>query len=126
MMKFKNVIICDDLRTEINGKDIIIGIYSENIIVPKFPANLLLSLWAQFFANRSGDIPVSMRIQKDKKDLFVVEGIMQVNDYKKIVTMHFSRFPLQVISEGVLVFQMREEKRKWITINETPIMLQET
>ena len=123
-MKFKNVIICDDVRTENSGKDIIIGVYAENIIVPKFPANILLCLWTQFFLNRNGDIPVSFRIQKNKTDLFFYKGMLQVNNYKKIGTMRFPGIPLQVNAEGVLVFQMKEEKKKWITIKEIPIKLQ--
>ncbi len=123
-MKFKNVIICDDVRTENNGKDIIIGVYAENITVQKFPANVVLCLWTQFFANRNGDIMVSFRVQKDKHNLFFAKGIIRVNDYKKIATMRFPGIPLQVGVEGVLVFQVREEKKKWITIKEIPMELQ--
>ena len=123
-MKFKNVIICDDVRTENNGKDIIIGVYIENIIVLKFPANVLLALWTQFFANRNGDILASFRVQKDKNNLFFAKGVIQINDYKKITTMRIPGIPLHVDAEGMLVFQIREEKKKWITIKEIQINLQ--
>ena len=34
------LIICDDLRVEINGKQILIGVYAGDIIFPSFPAKL--------------------------------------------------------------------------------------
>jgi len=33
----QNILFCDEVRTEQSGKDIAIGIYNGNIIVPKFP-----------------------------------------------------------------------------------------
>ena len=33
-------VVCDDLRTEQSGKLIIIGVYTEDVVVPRFPAVL--------------------------------------------------------------------------------------
>jgi hypothetical protein len=55
MRKLKLVcgIVCDDIRREDNGKEIIIGVYSGSIVVPQFPATLLLSLWVGLEAPRA-------------------------------------------------------------------------
>lgn len=36
----KSVLVCDDIRKEVNGKDILIGVYADSIIFPNFPARL--------------------------------------------------------------------------------------
>ena len=42
--KLLSVIVCDDVRTEVTKKEILIGVYSEGIVVPKLPA-VLTSLY---------------------------------------------------------------------------------
>jgi hypothetical protein len=39
-MRLLSAIVCDDIRTELNGKDIIIGCYNNVILLSKVPANL--------------------------------------------------------------------------------------
>jgi hypothetical protein len=41
------VIICDDLRIENNGKPILIGVYSGEIVIPTFPVTLILNFYVQ-------------------------------------------------------------------------------
>lgn len=36
--RVRSVIICDDARQEINGKEILIGVYNDSIIFNQFPA----------------------------------------------------------------------------------------
>jgi hypothetical protein len=38
--KIRSVILCDDIRREDNGKEILIGVYNGVILFPKFPAVL--------------------------------------------------------------------------------------
>jgi hypothetical protein len=39
-IKIRSVILCDDARQEMNGKEILIGVYNDIIIFSKFPAFL--------------------------------------------------------------------------------------
>ena len=44
--KVRYGIVCDDLRIEDNGKQILIGIYNGGIVLNSFPApTMLLTLW---------------------------------------------------------------------------------
>jgi hypothetical protein len=38
--KVKSVLICDDARQEVNGKEILIGVYNDTIVVERLPAML--------------------------------------------------------------------------------------
>jgi len=46
-LEITNCIVCDDVRREITGKDIIIGVYSGDIIVGTLPFVLNLALWIE-------------------------------------------------------------------------------
>ena len=43
-VKLDYAILCDDIRKEDNGKMMLIGIYSGDILVPTFPSKLPLSM----------------------------------------------------------------------------------
>jgi hypothetical protein len=36
----RSLVVCDDIRQEVTGKEILIGVYTDTIIVPQFPAAL--------------------------------------------------------------------------------------
>lgn len=41
------VIVCDDVRKEVTNKDILIGVYAGDIVVPAFPAVLTVAFWIE-------------------------------------------------------------------------------
>ena len=120
-MKFANVIVCDEVRIENTGKYIIIGVYSSNIVAPAFPAELLLSIWSQFYVNRNGDMDVELRVLANNKEITRGTGKFKITNYKEIVTSVFNGIPLQVQGEGMLKFQIREKNGRWKTMKKMPI-----
>jgi hypothetical protein len=42
-----NVVFCDDIRREVSGKEILIGAYSGDIVVPSVPSVLQIAMWVQ-------------------------------------------------------------------------------
>ncbi len=57
-----NVLVCDDIRREVNGKLILIGIYSDSIIVGAFPAALKLRYYVEYLLNESTQTELHFRI----------------------------------------------------------------
>lgn len=45
MLKVDFAILCEDVRTEANGKNILIGVYSGNVLVRQFPLVVHLMYW---------------------------------------------------------------------------------
>ena len=58
MLPFKVVaaVLCDDIRQEQNSKHILIGVYNGGVIVPNFPAQLVVCWWLQVFPNEIGKL----------------------------------------------------------------------
>lgn len=57
-----NVIFCDDVRREVTGKDILIGVYSADIVLPTVPVLFGVSLWIQFLTGGDGVVSAKLRI----------------------------------------------------------------
>lgn len=57
-----NVLVCDDIRREINGKLILIGIYSDSIVVGAFPAALKLRYYVEYLLKEGAQAEVHFRI----------------------------------------------------------------
>jgi hypothetical protein len=65
-------LLCDDVRMENNGKQIFIGVYSDDIVLNTFPVDLLLNAVVKFKANevKSHDVVVSAFADKER----IMEG----------------------------------------------------
>ncbi|TIP70339.1 MAG: hypothetical protein E5X53_28280 [Mesorhizobium sp.] len=57
------VILCDDVRKEITGKDILIGVYSGTINVPAYPVVVPASLWIELEPDAAGTILFRVRME---------------------------------------------------------------
>lgn len=57
-----SLIICDDVRKEINGKDILIGVYSGTISVPVYPSVFPAAFWIEIEPQGVGTIPCRFKI----------------------------------------------------------------
>lgn len=80
-LEHKYTILCDDVRREDNGKLIILGMYFGAITVPQFPAILpTLTILSVFQADRPGNIPFTLRVQRLEtgKSLLEAQGFANI------------------------------------------------
>jgi hypothetical protein len=57
-----SVIVCDSARREVSGKEILIGVYSGDIVVPSFPVVIDLAFWFETDIKEVGEQFVDIRI----------------------------------------------------------------
>ncbi len=58
-----SVIICEDARKEISGKDILIGVYGGGINTPLLPININLCFWFELVPKRIGEIAIELKVE---------------------------------------------------------------
>ena len=68
--EIKTVIFCDDIRKEITNKDILIGVYAGDIVVPSFPTPLALALWIEIDPKEVGTRELIFRVIAGKAEPF--------------------------------------------------------
>lgn len=67
-IKITAVVVCDDIRKEVTGKDILIGVYAGDIIVPEFPAVITATFWIEMTPGKLGKSRLRFRIRLANKD----------------------------------------------------------
>jgi hypothetical protein len=128
-------LVCDDVRKEDNGKEILIGVYTGGIVVPAMPAALILSLWLFLEPKGSGELPIEMQLLNDEgTQLIHARALGVVQDTNAELTaaladadddrssLAFARFPVKFEKEGRLRFQVKVGNDDWQTVAEKRVI----
>lgn len=103
-LKIRHVIVCDDVRQEISGKEILIGVYNDILIFPGFPA-LMESLFFRIAATcpikLAGEYRFALVGPNDKKVFEVSNSLAPVpsQDENRIFNLAFRGVPF--VEEGI-------------------------
>lgn len=117
-------IVCDDVRTEITGKEILIGVYSSDISIPSTPFNIGLCIWIQWSASIAGKIPFRLRVHAPNNIILFDGGA----DVTFVSPNHMGTFVIgglmfQVQAEGHLVVEIKEASHPWVRLLSLPIVV---
>lgn len=55
------VVVCDDVRKEVNGKDILVGVYGGGILIPTLPIQIPISIWAEIIPFKTGQVELDLK-----------------------------------------------------------------
>lgn len=127
-MKIKNVVVCDQVRVEKNGKHILIGVYPRDIKFGRFPAKIGLSIWLQMVAEGGKNLPVQVRvIDSNQKALYHADGEIQTELHESgLATVTIPMVFFEVQEPITILFQIREPKKRWQTLKQMPVSLRES
>ena len=122
--EFKHVIFCDDIRTEDNGKKILIGFYTGALVTETFPfgGKIAILIIADSFAGGES-VAVEVRLKSGAKIAELVADIplppVQIvggNGYLELAV------PLMLSAEDVLEVRAGPAPDKLSTIGSLPIV----
>ena len=115
-----HAVFCDDIRREVTGKEILIGVYSGNMLVPRLPAPIVLSIWVPFSrtAESVGEIPMEFRLL-DADDRPIGYGSVQitVSDATEIGSLSLPALGVMLNHAGSLKFQLKQYEEPWETVS---------
>jgi hypothetical protein len=73
-------LVCDDVRVEDNGKLLVIGVYTPNIVLPGLPALLpTLALFHLWRADTAGQYPIQLRLGHPESGSDLVKWVLNFN-----------------------------------------------
>jgi hypothetical protein len=110
------VIFCEDVRREDNGKDIIIGVFTDNIIVPLLPTFMRLAFWVPCRVLRPGNVSLQFRLSSANGDILLMTP--QVSAEARTGKYLIIRLPGIFVSlnhPGTYSLELRQGDGKWET-----------
>lgn len=126
MVTARYILVCDDVRVEINGKFIIIGLYTPNILVPQLPfAFPSLTFVQAFHSDRPGKFQFRARLAhlESGKEIAQAMGLMEVGQPGMGLTiLRFGN--LQIDKVGAFNFSINVEGQSETIDHNFEILLQ--
>jgi hypothetical protein len=116
----KQFIVCDDVRREASGKEILIGVYGSGITVATFPAQLGLAFWMQFYTPET-IIPATkldFQLKGDDDAQFALVKVELAVTRAGLGSISLPTLPLSLQIPTHLILQMKEEGGEWKTVGE--------
>lgn len=104
-------LVCDDVRREENGKEIIIGLYGQAVVVSALPATIPLCLWARFESSTIGghEIELSVVRESGEEILHGVSIMLQVRDPSDVSDVSLNGIMVKQETPGTVRFRWREK-----------------
>ena len=100
--EFQSIILCDDIRREDNGKLLLVGVYSGDIIPSSFPAFLSLRLYMMYDAKRTDKHDLDILFCLDEHEVARLDGTVIQNDMNYPVQMVLPSVPIDIAEPSVL------------------------
>lgn len=116
-----NVVFCDDIRTEINGKLIVIGVYPDDLVPAFLPQTIAVSVWARLRHLEPGNLTLTAKAGFN--NVVQHEFTIQVEVKKESNSAHLYLvgLPIQVVEPGAIFFSVSGVPAIGTHIEELPI-----
>lgn len=125
-------ILCDDIRQEQNGKLILIGVYSGDILLREFPGklNIALLLHGSISADCAVTLEIKYRGDFENADPYEVTAKGDIQAWQVEGSGEFyvpvPGVPFEFRNTGYLAISCRVDDRKWKTVIKKKIKLSDS
>ena len=108
MAKVKaETLFCDDIRQELNGKHILIGVYGADLVPFQLPSTFPISVWVRLWEIPVGQHAVTFRLHApNQASTAEMKGQIDVSDASAPIVLVFGGLPMQVTSPGEAVAEL--------------------
>lgn len=127
-IEIKGVVVCDDIRQEDNGKLMLIGVYSGDILVSLFPFQRFVCLWFHGRAKKGVyEIETRIRIVSENEESPRTNEKKFKADFSEVdasdIAISVIGVPLVVSGPSEIIIEMRYTEKKWLEFARKKIKL---
>lgn len=117
-LSVETVVVCDEVRHEISGKTMLIGVYNHNMLFEEFPVPpVTFQIWIQLKTEGKGKVPVRIRFKRDKKQIASGKMQLQIDAKKNNLTSFVIPSPiLEFTKPCQLEIGLQFPGKKWKTL----------
>ena len=109
-----SAILCDEIRTENNNKLFLIGVYSGEVQVRQFPANLLLSVYIELDGLDVGDHHLELKVTSPNGEAGIQIEFVVVEQGPS--SFHTPRLPAVCEGPGSITAELRVNGGSWMRV----------
>lgn len=107
-VKIRAALACEDIRTEITGKSIYIGVYGPSLYVPELPCSFNFSFILIMDFLETGYFELDAQIIDDTKNVFVKGKLRgDIKQQESGAPMNFPGIPITIRNSTTLRLQVR-------------------
>lgn len=111
--KFRNAILCEDIRDEVGGKLSLMGVLSGEIMVPSFPATLQIAVFMQYVSDETDPAHLVFQIRLMQDEIEMAKATLEA-DVELLQTATL------VLPKGFAAFEKPMTFRLMISANGAP------
>ena len=116
-ISYEDVIICDQIRKEDNGKALLIGVYNQDIILNDIPGRVPLSIYVTGRVGKlKKDYQLEFRIRHNRKFIAGGEIVLEKNKVSNKFIIVLPSAPLEFEKKGKMTVEVRPLEGRWRTI----------
>lgn len=121
-LSFKNAILCEEIRQEKSNKFILIGVFSGDIVVEKFPAQLGLSAYIEAIVSKPGQSSVWLRLSGPGEGEALIEAVLETTKADEAATLPLPRMDVSMTCEGTFRLSASEDQDTWVSLIEKEVI----
>lgn len=112
-------ILCDEIRQEDNGKLLVIGMYTGDILIGNFPGTLPLTILLHGQSDADCSVPIEIRFtvefEDDKPFTASAGGDLNIKGtaQRKEFFTPLPKVPIEFRDKGRLLIDYRIDKKRW-------------
>jgi hypothetical protein len=120
-------IICDDVRKEAGGKDILIGVYGGGVLVPSFPCPIQFAIWIELAPQPIGRLEVDLQARFPGNPMGLgIRFVAEVSGNDDPVVLHTPQFVTSVSEPGnIEVSIKRPNEEEWRVVKTKRVLVGE-
>ncbi len=128
-LRFITALVADDIRREASGKNILIGVYGQKLVVPRVGEGVRIRLACSLLYNVSTAGTSSVQLRIIGPDGTVAgEGtieivVVDVMGEHEIGAIDMPSLPVSLPTEGKITIDVKQYDEDWQTIRSLPILV---
>jgi hypothetical protein len=111
--KFRNVIVCEDIRDEVGNKRSLMGVMAGDILVAGFPATLQIAIFLDYAPDADDGDHLSIEFRLVQGDVEIAKGGMEA----AILPGLPANF---ILPRALVTFEKESTFRMFVSINQRP------
>lgn len=122
-IEIPTAIVCDDLRREENGKEILIGVYSGDIVFPQLPSTMRVCVWIPWSGKTSAENPGKFQLRISDRNTSFIQSEFEIDTQGKAGagSLAVGGIPLRFDGPTLLNIEIKRGSGKWKTIRQIKV-----